>query len=97
MGGLAAQLHAAPSLIMVDRRAGRSTTRGRSAKPGNLNYPFRLSINIYRLSLRQLSGSTNRSIRGAAENGGNLRAASTKFYTAPIDDRPNMFRRRAVA
>jgi hypothetical protein len=39
---------------------------------GNLNYPFRLSINFYRLSLRQLSGSTTARSE-AAENGGSPR------------------------
>jgi len=46
---------------------GANPSNGALDERGNLNYPFRLSINFYRLSLRQLSGSTTRSIRGGGE------------------------------
>jgi hypothetical protein len=44
----------------------------------NLNYPFRLLINFYRLFWSQLSGKSNRSIRGGGERR-SLRTASPKF------------------
>ena len=40
---------------------------GRGGRASNLNFPFRLSINFYRIFYRQLSGVTKRSIRGREE------------------------------
>jgi hypothetical protein len=64
-------------ILSIPHRAFRASAR--SGFGGNLNFSFRLSIKFYRLSWRQLSGVTNRLMRGSEEP--RNFSASTKFHS----------------